>query len=511
MQSRHNTPRKSRQLTLATALIAFACSTSAFAADTPDADLKTQIQELQSKVSQLQSQQNENWLTTERANQIKSLVKEVIADSKTRGSDGPSVGYDNGFFIQNSDKSFKLVIGGFVQARYEFAQHNAYNGRRIPSRTIATGVTTTPSDPINSNGFDIRRARVSFSGNAFSPDITFKMEGDFYGGSGGSFTVSDAFVGYRYSDLLKVKVGAFKVPFAKVELTSDTALSLMERPEVSAPFDPVRALGVSLYGDIIKDKFAYDINVNDGSRSNTLRQVDASGITPNLDNRLAFYARLQYAGAGNLKDFTDEADFRKGTASNEFIWMLGGAAGYESQNSTNNGMSSPQTTTTANGLSTNNSAGFTNYTLNGDIFRGTLDWSAKYQGWSVVTAAYFQQINANPGNTSSTSSTSISTGPTGYGAAKSSFFQHAYYGQVGYMVVPQKLELIGRAGFLLTEGAPNIGEFYTLGAAYYLYGNSVKLSSDITYSPEAAYTDASASLLQNTSNLSYRLQLQVKF
>jgi hypothetical protein len=238
-----------------------------------------------------------------------------------------------------------------------------------------------------------------------------------------------------------------------------------------------------------------------------LRRDDTVGMTPNLDNRLGYYGRMQWAGSGKLSDFADEADLR--TDNRTFIWLLGGAMGYESQNATNNAFPSPQNSTVGLGVSNGDGPGFITYTLNGDVFRGTVDWSAKYQGLSLIASGYFQQFNANPGNTSATSPGTVSTGP--FGATDSSFFQWGGYGQVGYFVIPRRLELVGRVGVLGTEGYPNLGEFYTVGANYYLYGHNFKILSDLTYTPEAAYTDAAESLLQNTHDVIGRVQMQLKF
>lgn len=497
----------SHRAALAAVAVLLASTAGVYADDATD--VAAELKALKTRIAELEAKNNENWLTEERATQIKSLVQEVIADARTRGNfaDGVDVGYKpgEGIFIGTTDKRTSISIGGFAQVRYTFAQHNAYNGRTLPSRGGTTA--STPDDPANASGFDIRRARISVGGNVFSEDITFKLEGDFYGSATGAFTVTDAWIGYKFNDQFRIRAGSFKVPFAKAELTSDTSLSFMERPEVLSPFNSQRALGFSLFGDIIKDTLAYELNMNDGQGTNTLRRVDtvasSSGTTnptANLDNRLSYYGRMQWAGSGSLRDFRDEADMRDNNSA--FIWMLGAAAGFESQNASNSAFPSPQTGTTVPGLSTNNSAGFTNYTLNGDLYRGTVDWSAKWQGWSFVTAAYFQQVNHNPGNNASL--------PSGYGT-KDSFFQHAYYGQVSYMLLPKKLELAARAGLLLTEGGPNIGEYYSIGANYYLFGQNAKIQTDVTYSPESAYTDAAASQLQNTHNISFRVQLQLKF
>jgi hypothetical protein len=79
------------------------------------------------------------------------------------------------------------------------------------------------------------------------------------------------------------------------------------------------------------------------------------------------------------------------------------------------------------------------------------------------------------------------------------------------MVIPQRLELVGRAGILLDEGDPNIATYYTLGANYFLYGNNAKILADINYVPETAYTDAATLQIANTNEVVLRVQFQLKF
>jgi len=79
------------------------------------------------------------------------------------------------------------------------------------------------------------------------------------------------------------------------------------------------------------------------------------------------------------------------------------------------------------------------------------------------------------------------------------------------MLIPDKLEIAGRVSYMLTEGSSNIGEYYTLGANYYLFGHNAKIQTDVTYTPESVYTDAGETQLQNSHQLSFRAQLQVMF
>ena len=462
---------------------------------------------LRTRVAELEKQESSAWMTTERTDQIRAIVNDALADAKTRGqiTNSPTVGYDNGFFIQSSDKNFKLTIGGLLQARYEYASHQADNAT-FRTKPLAQG------NHENASGFDIRRARLNFTGYAFSPKLFYRFEGDFYGNSTGGFTVTDAYVGYALNDQIKIRAGAFKTPFTKAELESDANLEL-ERSEVNFSFDPQRSLGVSVFGDIIPNRLGYEVNANDGAKSNTFRYVDTNSAvttisttsTPsyNLDNRLSFYGRVQYANEGGIKEFYDggEADLRND--NRDFIWMLGGAVGYESQNSS--AAAFPQSSVTVPGLGSNDSPGFLKaYALNGDIYRATLDWSAKWQGLSINTAGYFQQVNANP-----YAGTTAAGLP--YGKHKASFFQQGYSAQIGYMIVPQRLELLGRAGVLLDEGDPNIAEYYTVVANYYFFGNNAKILADVNYTPETAYTDPATLEIANTNEVVLRVQLQLKF
>jgi hypothetical protein len=507
---------KNRALSLAlgvAVLTAVSHVASAAVSDSDIAAMKAQLDALakqnaalQQKVNDLSQKEEGAWLDAQRTEEIKNIVKDVLADAKTHDHDvdgGVKVGYDGGFYIQDPTPNFKLVVGGLLQFRYDYTR-NHVNNNAFTTKPLAQGNTE------NSSGFDIRRARINFSGYAFDPKLFYRFEGDFYGGTGGAFTVTDAYAGYAFNDLFKFRVGSFKVPFSKVELVYDALLEI-ERPEENFPFDPVRALGASVFGDFIKNKLNYEVNVNDGSKSNTLRYVDAasnvttitSTNTPayNLDNRPAFYGRLQYS-PDSIAPFFDggEADQRKD--NDKFIWLLGGAVGYESQNSS--GATFAQNTLNVVGIGSNNSPGFKSYVLNGDIYRATADFSAKWRGLSINSAVYFQQINAEQ-------YAGTTTGGLPYGVGKTSFNQTGYYAQVGYMVIPRTLELIARGGVTLDEGDPNIAEFYALGAVYYFHGNGAKIYADVDYSPEADYTDGATLQIANTQELTLRVQLQLKF
>lgn len=458
-------------------------------------DAQAEIAALKARLSQLEQKENENWLTAERATQIRQIVNEAIADAKTRGQfldGGLQAGYKNGFFIQDGDK-FKLVVGGYMQARYSFDKSEVNHEGAYADAPVGG----------DANGFDFRRARLIFSGNAFDPNLTFMIAGDFAGAASNSadFQLLDYYTAYKFNQWFTLRGGAFLVPFSYAEYTTAGAQGT-DVPTILAPFDPVRSLGASVLGQPVADKLSYEFMINDGSKANTAGRVDETA-TGKLDNRLGFYSRLQWAGNGTLTDFADEPDY---ALHDNLVWMLGGAAGYESQNSSSSAFPSAQKTATIIGLPNAAGGGFlTPFNLNGDIYRATVDAHAKYKGWAAHAAGFFQQINDNP-PAGSTTDTFVRTN------GDSSLFMTGYYAQLGYFLVPRKFEVYGRFGQLLSEGLYDRMEEYSLGANYYIYGHNLKLQGDVTYIPcEAAYSDSAVQTTLNTQDILARVQLQLRF
>ncbi|MFM9145852.1 MAG: hypothetical protein ACKORL_11015, partial [Phycisphaerales bacterium] len=102
----------------------------------------------------------DQWLTEQRAEQIRGVVQDVLADSSTRSSfqgAAATSGYDNGFFLSSADGNFKLKINALEQVRFVWG--NGYG---------ATG--TGPTAPTNDQwGFENRRTQLFFSGNVVDP------------------------------------------------------------------------------------------------------------------------------------------------------------------------------------------------------------------------------------------------------------------------------------------------------------------------------------------------------
>jgi hypothetical protein len=123
-------------------------------------DTTAQINQLKAEIASLKAAQGDQWLTEQRAEQIRGVVQDVLADSSTRSSfqgAAATSGYDNGFFLSSADGNFKLKVNALEQVRFTWG--NGYG---------ATG-TGPNADTNNQWGFENRRTQVFFSGNVVDP------------------------------------------------------------------------------------------------------------------------------------------------------------------------------------------------------------------------------------------------------------------------------------------------------------------------------------------------------
>ncbi|MGC8552036.1 MAG: hypothetical protein ACP5O7_04125 [Phycisphaerae bacterium] len=469
------------------------------------AQLQQEIESLKGQVAQLKAKSDSNWLTQERTQQITQIVNSVLKDSKTRSQyldNQLQAGYDGGFFIRTADKNFQFKFNGYFQYRYDYGAYEARDPSAYPAKTSFEPGAPSTAD---ANGFGFRYARLIFSGNAFTPRLTYFIQSDFAGSNSnsGNFQTKDLWVAYKFAPWLQVKAGNYLEPFTHVEYIS-SGLEFVDFNSVEWPFDPVRAMGASVYGEPIKNTLTYEAMINNGANTNDNGIASQFGGANGLDNRFGFAARVQLSN-GHMNDFSTEPDIND---TQHLAWMLGLAFSYDSQNSTKGNLPNAQASDVIEGLSSISSPGFISpQALNGNIYRATADYQLHYRGFSLSPVVFYQQINDNglptSGNTESLSSY--------YG--HSTFGQLAYYVQGGYFVIPHKLELAASFGqfFNLSQGQNNRMDAYEAGVNYYIFGDNVKLQADEIYIPRAAFTNQFSETLINTQNYVTEVQLQVKF
>ena len=263
-------------------------------------ELAARIADLERTVDQLQSANNDQWLTAKRADEIRALVYDVLADADTRSSllqDGLTAGWNKNFFLGSADGNFLLKVQGQLQARF------VYNTQ-----------DNSPDDD-HRWGFENRRTKLIFSGNVIDPSWQYRIQSS-ASRDGGSFGLQDAFIAKAFGDHWTLRIGQFKPPFMREELVSSARQLAVERSLVNEEFNQGRSQGVELAYS--SDQFKAAMMLNEGfDRDNT------SALTEDTEFAITARAEALLAGSwGQFKDFTSWAD--ETTAV-----MIGAAVHYE--------------------------------------------------------------------------------------------------------------------------------------------------------------------------------------
>ena len=169
---------------------------------------------MRSELSELKDD-DENWLTEQRADEIRGLVADVLADADTRASllnDGLMAGWRDGFFLASADGRFLLKLQGQMQVRYMYSFHDS-----SPSTFPAQ---IPPDQQRHARGFENTRTRLAFRGHVFDRNLTFMVRGDFQRDrsaipQGGGLSLLDAWMRYHLTDEWSIRAGQFKLPFSR--------------------------------------------------------------------------------------------------------------------------------------------------------------------------------------------------------------------------------------------------------------------------------------------------------
>ncbi len=113
-------------------------------------------------------------------------------------------------------------------------------------------------------GLEIRRARLAFDGNVFRKWLKYKVQLDLLNDEG---ILQDIRFDFAYNTLFVPRIGQYKVPFNREELTSSSALQFVDRSEMNSQFDWDRDIGIGAWG-IIGDYIRYEGGIFQGEGIN---------------------------------------------------------------------------------------------------------------------------------------------------------------------------------------------------------------------------------------------------
>ncbi|HVS02903.1 MAG TPA: porin, partial [Thermoanaerobaculia bacterium] len=153
-----------------------------------------------------------------------AAVAVTAATPAAQAQDDWDVTWSNGFKVENKEKGFALKFGGRLMADYTFADADETLGAL-------------------EDGFELRRARLFFSGTVYER-IEFKAQYDF---AGGAAAAKDLYVGLLF-DPATLRFGHYKEYFSLEELTSSKYITFLERSLPVEAFAPSRNSGVGVHG-----------------------------------------------------------------------------------------------------------------------------------------------------------------------------------------------------------------------------------------------------------------------
>lgn len=201
-------------------------------------ELNKRIQELETR-SKIEAQYREQQKLPEEAKDYpgKTFVNEWWRNVEA--------GYSGGFFLRTNDDFFSLKIN--FRSQFPFVVEN--------------------EDNETDTGFDIRRMWVSFRGNAFRPWLKYLLILE----PTDDVTLLDYIIDAAKFTQAVPRVGQFRVPFNREDLTDPFNLQLVDTSILNQEFRLGRDIGASV-GGVLGKFITYSVGVFNGDGRNSLSE-----------------------------------------------------------------------------------------------------------------------------------------------------------------------------------------------------------------------------------------------
>ncbi|HVT43770.1 MAG TPA: porin [Thermoanaerobaculia bacterium] len=266
--------------------------------------------------------------------------------------------------------------------------------------------------------FRIRRGKTKFDGWFYSRNLTYELQLNWPDTAN---PLEDANLNYAHTKAFQIKVGQFKVPYGRQELTSSGSQQFVDRSIVSNEFAKGRDAGVQLWGLLMNDRLDWRAGIFNGNGRTR---------SANDNDEFQYNARVTFQPFGDLK--YSESDFE---SKDRPLFAI---AGQFEQNH-------------LHGATTGND-------VDRRIFGG--DIAFKYRGFSAF-AEYHTRDNDPEAGLDSTS--------------------NGLAAQIGYFIVPAKFELAGRYAIIDPTDRTSGNDLTETGIAFnwFINKHNLKLQGDL--------------------------------
>ncbi len=447
--------------------------------------LQQKVDTLEQEVASLKAQMSQR--------NAELMAELVSREQTTQAADsGLTAGYDKNFFIKSSDDEFRLNIGGRLQFRHTYSQvsHGGYQNE--------------DGDNVSTDGsrFELERGRVIFSGHAMK-NLKYQVQLDVDSDGSNAVRLYNAYAAYSFMPEFGIKAGFDDLAYGKQRICSSGKFMGMERMMVTNVFDLGRSTGVEGFGtlDMGDAKLGYRAGLFNGLKD------DNDTTTAGSDNNPIFVGRIELPLMGaTAKDFSNESDL---AFHENPVMMIGAGYVYANERSENNNYSGEDDNFAV--LAPTIDGGYTSISrAQGEFNMFSADVSYKCNGFSATVEGFYQSSSLTDATLAQLDSNGDPLSDTVDG---DEFENLGWYAQAGQFIIPEKFELFARMGGVDIDNAGEMYE-YSGGWNYYINGQDLKLTMDITYIDELVSRSSSANYdmgVLGESLFLVRSQLQFQF
>ncbi|MFM7133507.1 MAG: porin, partial [Planctomycetota bacterium] len=440
------------------------------------------------------------------------------ADSATRTSlqaSGVTGGWDGVFFLQSPDDRFRLEVGGLIQTRFTWGYiQDGQSGVTVSGSTIA-------DNEENRSGFDLPSTRIDFRGHAFGAENQFRVQAEYsnssealvgqnpfgnLGSGSGTLRLLDAYTRHELGNDFAVRVGQFKLPFAREQLVGIADQLAISRSTVVEHMGLGRSQGIEAAWSY--DDYRVMAAFSNGATDNVYGTLKGAGSDPlnspwyNDAVDWALTGRVEWKLAGEWRQFNSMT-----SPPGDGMGILLGLAGHVQEGD-------PDLGNDGNSGEPNNWWAY------------TADFSVMYGGATVFASFTYSNMDSGSayiqGGNNFNAPTTFDIGESDmwgavvqgsfYAAPKWELFARYEYAQASIDGINQITAPTG-AGSLWSDNPLSIA---TLGVNWYIDGEDLKWSSDVGFA-----FDAVDGIFYNGENgwraaaeenqVVFRSQLQMRF
>jgi hypothetical protein len=472
-------------------------------------NLRAEIRELQNRITELESQVSSDTYQQRNAELIQQMIQEFSANPGTLGADSNlTAGYKKRFYIKSTDDQFKLEFDTRLQFRHYYSLSDDGD-----NKLLKDGTRPSSGDGVDSSasGFEMERVRLYLSGHVLK-DWKYKIGiamgddtvdgGADSGSTGNRAQLHEYTLSHAFSPEFGLKIGRYKGAFGKQENTSSGRLTFVDRSLANEVFNLSRMEGVEVFGqtEIDSENNAhYRLGIYNGL------QGDNNENMADHDNSPAVAARLTIPLSGATpNDFKNESDLAQ---HENPVSQVGFSAAWSNDRDEDHFAGGESDSYEFLGKSAVD--GRTDiFELGGEMTMFGADYSYKHQGLSINLEGFIQCIDVDSGEVANESDfgNSIRSGIDGH-----QYDNYGWTAQAGQFV-SDDFELICRASGVCVDSSNDSHE-YAAGWNWYIAGQDLKLSMDVTYIDDLPLISTSPQFdgVQNNSLFLIRTQLQFMF